>query len=47
MGKGTITGGGDDGKYSIKLDFGKAARDAQMQRISKQLASLGPELATA
>ena len=47
MGKGTITGGGDDGKYSIKLDFGKAARDAQMQRISKQLASLGPEIATA
>ena len=47
MGKGTITGGGDDGRYSIKLDFGKAARDAQRQRISKRLAALGPEIASA
>lgn len=47
MGKATILSGGDDGKYSIKLDYGKAVRDAKLQRTTKLLATLLSEIADA
>lgn len=47
MGKATILSGGDDGKYSVKLDYGKAARDAKVKRINDRLTKLGPQISEA
>jgi len=47
MGKGTIAGGGTDGLYSLTLDYGQAARDARLAKITTDLAALVTKIADA
>jgi hypothetical protein len=47
MGKGTIAGGGVDGLYQVTLDYGQAARDARLAKITADLAALVAKIAAA
>lgn len=47
MGKGTIASGGTDGLYQVTLDYGQAARDARVARITAELAALVGKIADA
>lgn len=47
MGKGTIAGGGTDGLYQVTLDYGQAARDARVAKITADLAALVAKIAEA
>lgn len=47
MGKATIVSGGTDGLYTVKLDYGKAQKDAAIARINARLANLTTEIAEA
>lgn len=40
MGKATIVSGGTDGKYMVKMDYGKAAQTANLERITKRQTEL-------
>lgn len=44
MGKATVVSGGAEGDYVIKLDYGKAQRDAVVKKINKRLDELAPEI---
>lgn len=47
MGKATIVGGGTDGLYTVKLDYGKAQKDAAIARINARLVKLVTEMSDA
>lgn len=47
MGKATIVSGGTDGLYTVKLDYGKAHKDAAIARINARLAVLAEEIPAA
>lgn len=47
MGKATVVSGGTLGSYQIKLDYGKALRDAKVTKIDARVVAIGPELTTA
>lgn len=47
MGKGTIASGGTDGLYQVTLDYGQAARDARVKKITADLAALVGKIAEA
>lgn len=47
MGKATIVSGGEDGLYRVKLDFGKAQKDAAISRINARLPKLAAEIVDA
>lgn len=47
MGKGTIASGGTDGLYQVTLDYGQAARDARVAKITADLAALAGKIAGA
>lgn len=47
MGRGTITGGGTDGLYTIAIDFGKATRDARVAKMDERISVLNIEIAAA
>lgn len=47
MGKATIVSGGEDGQYRVKLDFGKAQKDAAIARINARLPKLAAEIVDA
>lgn len=47
MGKATIVSGGTDGLYTVKLDYGKAQKDAAIARINARLAVLAEEIPAA
>jgi len=44
MGKATIVSGGTDGLYTVKLDYGKAQKDAAVARINARLVKLTTEI---
>jgi hypothetical protein len=45
MGRGTILGGGAEGLYSLRLDFGKAVRDARVAAADAKIEKLNVEIA--
>lgn len=45
MGAGTIISGGADGLYTVKMDRGKARKDAELSRINQTIALLTANLA--
>ena len=45
MGKATILSGGDDGLYTVRLDFGTAQRDAQVAALTTRIAALAAQIA--
>ena len=47
MGKATIVSGGADGLYTVKLDYGKAQKDAAIARINARLVKLVTEMSDA
>jgi len=47
MGKATIVSGGTDGLYTVKLDYGKAQKDAAIARINARLVKLVAEMSAA
>lgn len=47
MGKATIVSGGTDGLYTVKLDYGKAQKDAAIARINARLVKLTTEISEA
>lgn len=47
MGKGTIASGGTDGLYQVTLDYGQAARDARVAKVTADLAALVTKIADA
>lgn len=47
MGKATIVSGGDDGRYTVKIDYGTGVRDAHLQRITARLVKLETEMSEA
>jgi hypothetical protein len=47
MGKATIVSGGTDGLYTVKLDYGKAQKDAAIARINARLVKLVTEMSDA
>ena len=47
MGKATIVSGGTDGLYTVKLDYGKAQKDAAVARINARLVKLAQEISEA
>jgi hypothetical protein len=47
MGKGTIASGGTDGLYQVTLDYGQAARDARVGKVTADLAALVGKIADA
>jgi hypothetical protein len=44
MGKATITGGGTDGLYQIRIDYGTDRAAARIAAIDARLADLGPQI---
>ena len=44
MGKAKIVSGGEDGKYTIKLDYGTDARDERVEKLSERLQELAPKI---
>ena len=44
MGKGTISAGGPDGRYTVDLDFGDAARDALVAVQTARIARLTSDI---
>jgi len=44
MGKATITGGGPDGLYQIRVDYGTDRAAARIAAIDARLADLGPQI---
>lgn len=47
MGRGTISGGGTDGLYTLQLDYGKGVRDARIVVIDLKIERLNIEIAEA
>jgi len=45
MGKGTILSGGQDGLYTVRIDFGTAQRDAQVTALAARVAALTTQIA--
>jgi len=45
MGKGTILSGGQDGLYTVRLDFGTEQRDAQVAALTTRIAALATQIA--
>lgn len=47
MGRATVVSGGTLGSYQVRLDYGKALRDARVAKIDARVAALGPEITAA
>ena len=47
MGKATIISGGTEGNYTIKMDYGKAARDARVVKITARLTEIEQKITDA